>query len=176
MEEKLNVIDSTTELLQYFNGSTVITQADRTYTAATIGAGLVVGDIVVISGAANSASNGTFVLSSVASGAVIVAGPAIGADETATVTFNQEYIGEWKEVSRFAVLPTTITCTGNASLKIDQSGDGHNVDITSTTAITGGTAATAAPAVALPYARLRVTNNGADQTTLRAYMCGRTGT
>lgn len=175
MEEKLNVIDSTTELLQYFNGSTVITQADSTYTATGIGTGLSVGDIVVISGAGQSGSNGTFVLTAVASGAITVAG-TIGTNETATVTINQEYTGEWKEVRNFAVVVTTITSTGSASLKIDQSGNGYTVDITTTTAITGGTAATASLAVALPFARLRVTNNGADQTTLRAYMCGRTGT
>ena len=169
----LEQLEKVTELLQYFTGSTVITQADRTYTAATIGAGLTVGDTVVIAGAANSASNGTFVLSSVASGAVIVAGPAIGANETATITVNQEWPGTFKEVQGFAKLVGSINTSGAAIIYIDQSGDGVNIDYTSSWAVTAATALAFEADVVLPWAKIRVRTNAADQTTMRAYLYGR---
>lgn len=166
-------LDKVTELLQYFTGSTVITQSDRTYTATGIGSGLSVGETVVIAGAANSASNGTFVLSSVASGAVIVAGPAIGANETATITMNQEWPGTFKETQGFAKLVGTINCSGNAIIYIDQSGNGVDVDYTSSWAVTGGTALAFEVDVVLPFAKIRVRTNAADQTIMRVYLYGR---
>ncbi len=169
----LEQLEKVTESLQYFTGSTVITQADRTYTAATIGSGLSVGDTVVIAGAANTASNGTFVLSSVASGAIVVAGPAIGANETASITINQEWPGTFREIHGFAALVGAINCSGNAIIYIDQSGDGANVDYTSSWAVTGGTALSFTVAVILPYAKIRIRTNAADQTSMRAYLYGR---
>lgn len=166
-------LDSTTELLQYFTGSTVITQADRTYTAANIGSGLTVGETVVIAGAANSASNATFVLSSVASGAIIVAGPAIGADETATITINQEYQGAWKEVEQFAHLLSVINTSGAAYVYVDQSANGVDVDYTTTITVAAATAKADSIETLLPFARLRVRTNAADQTAMRAYLFGR---
>jgi hypothetical protein len=167
-----------TELLQYFNGSTVITQADQTYTASNIGSGLTAGDIMVISGASNSASNGTFTLKTVASGAIVVDDMDIGANETATITMNQEYQSAWYEVRGFAALTGVVNTSGNAQLYVDLSDNGVDVDYssapgTSSGAITGGTAFPFEVTNLMPYARIRIRNNGADQTTMRAYLYGR---
>jgi hypothetical protein len=174
----LERLEKITELLQYFNGSTAITQADQTYTASNIGVGLTAGDIVVISGASGSASNGTFTLKSVATGAIIVADNDIGTDETATLTINQEYQGEWHEVRGFAALTGVVNTSGNAQMYVDLSDNGVDVDYSSAPgtgsgAITGGTAFPFEVTNLMPYARLRVRNNGADQTTMRAYLYGR---
>jgi len=162
----------TTELLQYFTGSTVITQADKTFTAANIGTGLTAGEKIVIAGAANSASNGTFTLNTVAAGAITVL-EAIGANETATITINQEYQSDWIDVRKWAKLTGAINTSGNAYVYIDQSADGWNVDYTTTRTITAVTADAWSIETILPYARMRVRTNAADQTTMRAYLYGR---
>lgn len=169
----LEQLEKVTELLQYFNGSTVITQADKTYTATGIGSGFTAGETVVISGAANSASNGTFILQTVASGAVVVYANAIGADETATLTINQEWPGTYREVNKYAALVGSINCSGNATIYIDQSANGVDTDYTSSWSVTGGTALSFEVSVLLPYAKIRIRNNGADQTSMRAYLFGR---
>lgn len=162
----------TTELLQYFTGSTVITQADKTFTAAGIGSGLTAGEKIVIANAANSASNGTFTLNTVASGAITVF-EAIGADETATITINQEYQSDWLNVQKWAKLTGAINTSGNAYVYIDQSADGYNIDYTTTRTITAATADSWSIETVLPWARLRVRTNAADQTIMRAYLYGR---
>ena len=168
----LTLLDSMTELLQYFTGSTVITQADKTFTAANIGSGLTVGEKIVIAGAANSASNGTFTLATVASGAITVL-ETIGANETATITINQEYQGSWYDTRNWAKITGSINCSGNAFVYIDQSGNGSNVDYTTTRTITGGVADAWSIETVLPYVRMRVRTNAVDQTTMRAYLYGR---
>ena len=162
----------TTELLQYFTGSTVITQADKTFTAANIGSGLTAGEKIVIAGAANSASNGTFTLVTVASGAIVVA-ETIGANETATITINQEYQSAWLDVRKWAKLTGAINTSGNAYVYIDQSADGYNTDYTTTRTITASTADAWSIETVLPWARMRVRTNAADQTTMRASLFGR---
>jgi hypothetical protein len=162
----------TTELLQYFTGSTVITQADKTFTAANIGTGLTAGEKIVIAGAANSASNGTFTLVTVAAGAISVH-EAIGADETASITINQEYQSDWIDVRKWAKLTGSIYSSGNAYVYIDQSSDGYNTDYTTTRTITAATADAWSIETVLPFARMRVRTNAADQTAMRAYLYGR---
>ena len=162
----------TTELLQYFTGSTVITQADKTFTAANIGSGLTAGEKIVIAGAGQSASNGTFTLVTVAAGAITVH-EAIGTDETATITINQEYQSAWIDVRKWAKLTGSINSSGNAYVYIDQSADGYNTDYTTTRTITGGTADAWSIETVLPYVRMRVRTNAADQTAMRAYLYGR---
>jgi len=166
-------LDSTTELLQYFTGSVTTTEATRKYAATAIGSGFAVGDKVVFAGFSNADSNGTKTLATVAANEVTVE-EAIGAGEAGvTATVNQEYQGDWKEVDQFSHLLPTINCSGNAYIYVDFSGDGVNTDYTNTGTITGGTADMGSIETGLPFARLRVRNNGADQTTMRAYLYGR---
>uniref|UniRef100_A0A6H1Z5P7 Uncharacterized protein n=1 Tax=viral metagenome TaxID=1070528 RepID=A0A6H1Z5P7_9ZZZZ len=167
-------LDKSTELLGYFAGTVAIDQSDRSYTAATIGDTFAVGDTAVITDAVQTLSNGTFILSSVATGAIIVAGPAIGADDASdAIVINQQVPGVYKEVGGFAKLTGTINCSGNAIIYIDQSGDAVYTDYTSSWAVTGGTALAYEVDVLHPFAKMRIQNNGAVQTTMRAYLNGR---
>jgi len=167
-------LDSTTELLQYFTGSVTVTQSTKKYAATSIQAGLAVGDKIYIAGCGQTASNGLKTIATLGTNELTVE-EAVGTDEgpTASVTLNQEYQGDWKEVDQFSHLLPTINCSGNAYIYVDFSGDGVNTDYTNTGTITGGTADMGSIETGLPFARLRVRNNGADQTTMRAYLYGR---
>ena len=166
-------LDSTTELLQYFTGSVNTTATTKKYASTGIGSGLTAGEKVVIAGFSDADSNGTKTLATVAANEITVE-EAIGADETGiTATVNQEWQGEWKEVNQFSHLLPTINCSGNAYLYVDFSADGVNTDYTNTGTITAATADMGSIEVGLPYARLRVRTNAADQTTMRAYLFGR---
>jgi len=167
-------LDSTTELLQYFTGSITTTQATKKYAATGIGSGLTAREKVVFAGFSNADSNGTKTLATVAANEVTVE-EAIGTGESnkAGVTLNQEYQGEWKEVDQFSHLLSTINTSGNAYAYVDQSADGVNTDYTTTITVTAATAKADSIEVLLPYARLRVRTNAADQTTMRAYLFGR---
>jgi hypothetical protein len=70
-------------------------------------------------------------------------------------------------------LLSTINTSGNAYAYVDQSADGVNTDYTTTITVTAATAKADSIEVLLPYARLRVRTNAADQTTMRAYLFGR---
>ena len=166
-------LDSTTELLQYFTGSITTTQATKKYAATGIGSGLTAGEKVVFAGFSNADSNGTKTLATVAANEVTVE-EAIGTGESGvTATVNQEWQGEWKEVDQFSHLLSTINTSGNAYAYVDQSADGVNTDYTTTITVTAATAKADSIEVLLPYARLRVRTNAADQTTMRAYLFGR---
>jgi hypothetical protein len=170
----LHELDSTTELLQYFTGTTASTQTTRKYAATGIGTGLTAGDKVVIAGFSNSASNGTFTLQTVAADEITVC-EAIGANETGiTATVTQEYQGAWVLVERWSKLVGVINTSGAAIIYIDQSGDGgNNTDYTSSWAVTAATAFVYSAEIIAKYARLRIRTNAADQTTMRAYLYGR---
>ena len=166
-------LDSTTELLQYFTGSTTTTQATRQYAATNIGVGLSVGDKLVVAGFSNVASNGTKTIATVATDAITVE-EAIGAGEAGvTATFNQEYQGVWVDVRKWAKLTGSINTSGAAYVYIDQSADGLNVDYTTTRTITGGTADSWSIETVLPNIRMRIRANAIDQTVMRAYLYGR---
>ena len=171
----VELLDKSTELLGYFAGTVAIDQSDATYTAATIGDTFAVGDTVVISSAAQTASNGTFILRTVATGVISVTiPPAIGIDDGAdAIVINQQVTGTFKEVSGFAALVGTINTSGNATIYIDQSANGVDTDYSSSWSVTGGTALSYSVEVILPFAKMRILNNGAAQTTMRAYMFGR---
>ena len=175
----LHRLDYTTELLQYFNGSTVIDVSAHTFTAANIGSGLTAGDLVYITGTASSTSDGLYTLQTVAAGVLTTVELPAGNDETATITINQQYSGDWQNVERWAKLTGTINTSGNAYVYIDQSGGGAdgitktNTDYTTTVTVTGGTAASWSIEVVAKWARMRIRNNGADQTTMRAYSFAR---
>ena len=166
-------LDSTTELLQYFTGSVNTTATTKKYASTGIGSGLTAGEKVVIAGFSNADSNGTKTLATVAANEITVE-EAIGANETGvTATVNQEYQGEWKEVEQFSHLLAIENTSGNAYAYVDQSADGVNTDYTTTITVTAATAKADSIETVLPFARLRVRTNAADQTTMRAYLFGR---
>ena len=179
----LHQLDYSERLLVYFSGSITTTQSTKTYTAASIGVGLVAGDTIVVAGMAQSASNGTKTIATVTAGnGSFTVVEAIGTNETASGTFNQEYIGGWQEINKWVRLNIIANYSGNAVGYIDFSGTTgvpgttKNVDYASTAAITGGTAYALAAENVARYARMRILNNGATQTIARAYFYGKTST
>jgi len=173
----LHQLDYTGELLQYFNGSTAVDQDKYTFTATGIGTGWTAGDYVSITGASNGATNTVIQLDTVATGMLTAEPITLGADETATLTLNQEYQGAWVNVERWAKLTGLINTSGNCYVYIDQSGatakPTTTVDYTTTITVTGATAATWSIETLGKWARMRIRNNGADQTIMRAYLYGR---
>jgi hypothetical protein len=174
-------LDHVTELLQYFTSSAVtFATADNSIAATGIGSGFTAGDKIVISGAAESGNNATFTIVTVASGKLVVSETVTAESPTATVVINQEYQGNWAKCDQCAKIVGTVNCSGNAVVLVDQSQDKVNVDYTSTTdantsyAVTGGTPFAFEVSVVNKNARLRIRNNGADQTAMRAYLNGRT--
>ena len=166
-------LDKVTELLQYFTGSVATTQTTKKYAATNIGVGLAAGDIVVVAGFSNSASNGTKTLVTVATSEITVS-EAIGANEAGvTATFNQEFQGNWHDVRRWAKITGAINCSGNGYVYIDQSGDGITVDYTTTRTIAAATADSWSIEIVLSYARMRIRTDAADQSSMRAYLYGR---
>lgn len=173
-EVKLEQIEKVTELLQYFTGTVTTTTATRTYAATSIESGLAVGDKIVIAGCAQTNSNGTKTIESVATNSITVV-EAIGTGEgpTASVTMNQELQGTWQESQRYTTLTGSINTSGAAIIYIDQSANGVDTDYTTTWAVTAATALAYSAEVVLPFARIRVRTNAADQTIMRAYLFGR---
>jgi len=180
----LHKLDTCTELLQYFtSGAVTFAASDDSLAATGIGTGgaFEVGDHIVVSGSSESANNTTHTVTISAANKITCGGSAITDDNAGeTIVINQEYQGSWVNVERWAVITGSINCSGNAYVYIDQSGDDvnsaadvSNTDYTSTVAVTGGTAQPWNIQVIGKWARLRVRNNGADQTTMRAFMYGR---
>jgi hypothetical protein len=169
----LHQLDKTTELLQYFAGSTAIVKTARTFTATGIHTGLTVGDKVVIAGTSSGTSDGTYTVETLSTGVLTTVETPAGSNETATITINQEYQGVWVNIERWAKLTGSINCSGAAYVYIDQSADGSSVDYTTTLTITGGTASAWSIEAELKYARMRIRTNAADQTIMRAYLFGR---
>jgi hypothetical protein len=167
-------LDSTTELLQYFTGSVTTTQATNKYAATNIGVGLAVGDILYVAGFSNTASNGWKTVTTIAGdNSYIYVSEAIGAGESGvTATFNQEYQGTWQEAEQFSHVCPFIYSSGNAYLYVDQSPNKVNY-YTTTRTITAATADLASIETCLPFVRMRVRTNAADQTTMDAQLFGR---
>lgn len=179
LEQKLHLLDSITELLQYHtSGAVTFAATDNSLAATGIGTStFAVGDYIVVGGSSQAANNTTHKLATVSANKITVTPDTSITDDNAgeTITLNQEYQGEWLDVRRWPKLVGTINCSGNAYLYIDQSASpvGANTDYTTTVTVTGGTAAAFSVETVLPYARIRVRNNGADQTIMRAYLYGR---
>jgi hypothetical protein len=174
----LHQLDKTTELLQYWTGTDVtFAEADDSLAASGIGTTTFeVGDYINVSGSAQTGNNTTHLLTIVAANK-LTTGSVITADNAGeTIVINQEYIGAWVNVERWAKLTGVINSSGNCSVYIDQSGDKSNVDYTTTVAVTGGTAASWSIETLAKYVRMRIRTNGADQSIMRAYLYGRANT
>jgi hypothetical protein len=171
----LHQLDKTTELLQYFTGSTVIVKTAKTFTCADIDHGLTVGDKVYIAGTSSGTSDGVYTLATVADGVLTMSETPAGNNETATITINQEYQGAWILVERWAKLTGLFNCTGGtATVYVDQSGDGGTtVDYSSSFTATTAVALAFSVETVAKHARLRVRNSGTDQSVLRGYLYGR---
>lgn len=171
---------NTTELLQYFTGSTDTTQTTRKYAASNIGVGLAVGDTIYLSGCSNAASNGAKTIESIASdNSYITVEETIGANETGvTLVLNQEFNSPWYDCQEFSRLVGMISCSGAAILIVEYSGDkgtttGYVSPSSSGQAITGGTPLGFSYEVIAKWARFRLRTNAADQTSMDAYFYGR---
>jgi hypothetical protein len=177
LSQILHRLDYVTELLQYFASSAVTFAASDDSLAATnigTGAAFEVGDHIVVSGSSESANNTTHTVTISAVNKITCGASAITDDNAGeAIVINQEYQGTWQKVERWAKLTGSINCSGNCYVYIDQSGDGVSTDYTTTVTVTGGTAASWAVESVLPYTRIRIRNNGADQTSMRAYSFAR---
>ena len=171
----LHQLDKTTELLQYFNGSTAIAKTAKTFTATGIHAGLTAGEKVYITGTSSGTSDDVYTIDTVATGVLTMVETPAGSNETATITLNQEYQGAWVKVDRWANLTGLFNCTGgSATVYVDQSGDGGTtVDYSSSFSATTAVPLAFSVETLAKHARLRIRNNGTDQTVLRGYLYGR---
>lgn len=170
----LEKLDSCTELLQYFTSTGVTFAAsDSSLSATGIATGWTAGDTVVIAGSSETANNTTMVIKTVATGKLTMFDAVTDDTPGETITITQEWPGTFKETNGFAALTGTINCSGNAIIYIDQSANGVDIDYTSSWAVTAATALSYEVSVLLPYAKMRIRTNAADQTSMRAYMFGR---
>lgn len=175
----LHKLDYTAELLQYFTSAAVTFEADDDSLSATsIGTGgaFEVGDHIVVSGSSETTNNTTHTVT-VSAANKITCGASTITDDTPgeTIVINQEYQGTWFNVEEWAKLTGVINSSGNCTVYVDQSGNGGtNTDYSSSWAVTGGTALAFSVETICKHARLRIRNNGADQTVMRAYLYGRT--
>ena len=177
--ENITFLDSVTELLQYFGGTVTTTEVTNKYAAANIGVGLAVGDVVLVAGMAESASNGEKTIATIASdNSYITVEEAIGTGETnkAGVTLNQVYYTGWLPAYFYISITGTGYCVGaNATVTQQFSYDMVTTDMSATAqTLTAGTGA-AITAISVPnyYWRCRVANVGtADITTMRVYLFG----
>lgn len=177
--ENITLLNSVTELLQYFTGTVTTTAATKTYACANIGKGLSVGDVVLIAGFDNVDSNGEKTIATIAAGnGSITVEEDIGAGETdkASVTLRQVYYTGWQPAYFYTDIVGTGYCVG-ADVTVTQqfSYDMVTTDFSaSAQTLTAGTGATLT-AIAIPnlYWRSRVALTGAaDLTTLRVYLFG----
>lgn len=171
----LHQLDYTGELLQFYTATDVVfAEADDSIASTGIGtATFSVGDYISVAGSEVEACNATWLVKTVVADKIVIDGVMTADDAGETITINQEYIGAWVNVDEWAKLVGSINCSGDATIYIDQSGDKSNVDYTSSWAVTGGTSLAYSTEVVQKYARMRIRNNGADQSIMRAYMNGR---
>ena len=170
----LEKLDSCDDLLQYFTSTAVTFAAvDNSLSATGIATGWVAGDRVVIAGSSAGGNNTTMTIKTVATGKLTMYDTVSDDNAGETITVTQEWPGSFKEVNGFSTLTGVINCSGNAVIYIDQSANGVDIDYTSSWSVTGGTALSYEVAVLLPYAKMRIRTNAADQTSMRAYMYGR---
>lgn len=86
-----------------------------------------------------------------------LAAPGVG-DTWTSVT-------KWRE--RLDTVQGTVKADTNGTLHVEQSPDGTNWDLDTTTAVTGGTGTSFNVTLVAPYWRLRYQNTGAAQASFR---------
>lgn len=165
-----------TENLQYISvANGVFATADNSVAVATIGDGWSLGDTAVISGSNQSGNNKEWTFGVVATGKVILTGGTVTADVAANTTvMRQTAYTAWMDVSTMSKLVGAINSSGNCTVYVQQSQNTTDVDYSTTVDVTGGTAAAFEVSVLCRYARLRILNGLADQTSMRAVFNGRT--
>lgn len=170
----IEIVQGLSHLLKSFASSAVtFATADNSIAATGIGTNTVTdGGKFTISGAAQSGNNRTFTAVSVTANKIIVAETVTAEAAGASVTLNEEFICNWRDVAHFANLVGTVNTSHNCTVYLDFSNDKISVDYTSPTNITGGTPAKISEAVMGFYARLRVKNGGTSQTALRVNING----
>lgn len=175
-EKRLYKIDSTSELLQYFTSNAVtFATADNSIAATGIGTSTFAeGDTFTVSGASESGNNITFTVVSVTANKIIVAETVTAEAAGATVKINQTYIGPWVETDCFTKVIGVINASGACTGYIDQSNDGVTVAYSTTEDVTGGTPLGFSVENLSLYARLRIVAKDVDQTTMLAFLNGRT--
>lgn len=163
------------ELLQFFTSNAVtFANADSSLAATGIGAGLSEGEIFLVAGSSESANNVEQTIATVSDDKITVAGSTTNDTPGETIKLNQVVYTDWKDAACMSKIVGSITSSGNCTVVVQQSMDGVNVDHSTSISVTGGTSKEIDVPVYLKYARLKITNGDADQTTFRAYMCGRT--
>jgi len=175
METKnLFFIEEFKELLQYFTGTDVtFAEADDSLAASGIGTGWSEGDIFLCAASSQTANNVEHTIATVSADKLTTLSAIVADTPGETIKLNQVVYGSFHDVSCFSKIVGTITSSGNCTVVVQQSHDGINIDYSSSISVTGGTAKEIDQAIYLRYARIKITNGDADQTTFRAYMYGR---
>lgn len=174
--QKIFMLYITEHLLQTFSSNAVtVDNSPRTFAATDIGTGtFAAGEVISVSGAAESANNSTFTLVTVAADLLTVTETTTTEVAGASVVINEYLYGTWKETRDFRYLTGTINASQPCTLYIDQSRDGVNTDHTDTIVVGAGVAESWNFAnVVSGFARVRILNGGTDQTSMRCILYGR---
>jgi len=158
---------STTEPLQYFNGSITFTAVSKTMAATGIHTGWTVGDQFVMTGTASN--NGTFTIATLGTNTLTV-NETVAGEGPVSGTMNQEVQGSWMRSDFYSRLVGAFSLSQNASMYSDWSVDRSTVLVTLTTSITAGTPAAYAQECIAPWVRFRVRNSGTDQTSVNVFV------
>jgi hypothetical protein len=158
---------STTELLQYFNGSVTFTGVSKTMAATGIETGWTVGDEFVITGTVSN--NGTFTIATLGTNTLTVNETVTNEGPIAT-TMNQQVTGQWMRADFYSRLVGAYSLSNNASMYSEWSVDRVTALVTLTTAITAATPAAYAQECLAPWVRFKVKNSGTDQTSVNVFI------
>lgn len=175
METKnLFFLEEFKELLQYFTGTDVtFAEADDSLAASGIGTGWSEGDIFLCAASSEAANNVEHTIATVADNKITTTSAITADDAGETIKLNQVVYGSWHDVSCFSKVCGSITSSGNCTVVVQQSHNGVDIDHSTSISVTGGTAKEIDQAIYLKYARIKITNADADQTTFRGYMYGK---
>lgn len=178
METKnLFFLEEFKELLQYFTSTAVtFAEADDSLAATGIGTGWSKGDIFLCAASSEAANNVEHTIATVATDKITTTSVITADTPGETIKLNQVVYGSWHDVSCFSQVVGSITSSGNCTVVVEQSHNGVDIDYSASISVTGGTAKEIAQAIYMRYARLKITNGDADQTTFRAYMYGKSVT
>lgn len=174
----LENITDTTELLQYFTSTAVtFATADNSIAATGIGTAFpTAGDLLVITGAAESANNITFTVVSATANKVIVSETVTAESAGATVVINQEWRSGWKQTFQYKELLGGVSASQNCIAYIDQANKKE-----ATTYYTTQYSVVSDIPIAFEilntahYSQLRIRNAGVDQTAMYGYLNGARG-
>jgi len=170
MSQGFDLFFATTELLQYFTAAGQMVQtAPHTLACAGIGVGWAAGDQFVLSG--TTANDGTLTIATIAgdNGSLTVVETIAGHNAEAGV-MNQQVSSGWKRADFYSRLIGAYSLSQNGVLYSDWSPDGVTNLVTLTTAINAGTPAAYAQECVAKWVRLRVKNNGTDQTSVAVHI------